>query len=694
MDFRKGLKYGLSLGGAFAPPLKTTFTPFWRWFTNERAKDLQETRELFDRVSLLYARSPHTGDQYVAGIFSTIVEQLRHPILDDAIDECVKKLLLAEPVFYKPEWRDNLSLSDEVAFKKLLRLQENYLQSSGLWTATFVDAIVDTLSGVREMLPDLPWAKEPSLFNGPLYSFFPNPLLAINGIINAFNHEDELKMGMFLDLQETFYRNLCHFNKHIPYTPLKKPLLMPSDSNLTPAEGVEAFLSGTPFYDFFHTSLPIRVPQETFFSHLWCVGGSGAGKTQFLSTLLLHHINSPDKPSVVLVDSHGDLISKVSRLDAIKERLILIDPKDIRHPPAVNIFDVGERYQNYDDVDKEQVVAGAIETLSYLFAHVLGSDLTTKQGAMFRFVMRLLITLPDTIGRHATLIDMLDLFEDHRPFLPAIENLPPIARRFFEKDFVDPKQFGPTKQQVRYRLNAILENPTLERMFTAPTTKLDLFKELNSGSIILIDTSQEFLKDASPTYGRIWLSLILQAIFERAAIPENERHATFLLVDECASYFDQNIDTILTSLRKYRCGAAFFHQYIGQTKENLRQSLASNTAIKMAARVSAHDARALAADMRCDTQFILGQPPLHFAAFISGVTSSAISAPVSVGKLEGERRMDDVTYHAFRDLNRQRLAITEKPGVPPPPNPDAPPAPKIPDPPDDGLTVDTTPRPW
>jgi hypothetical protein len=102
-------------------------------------------------------------------------------------------------------------------------------------------------------------------------------------------------------------------------------------------------------------------------------------------------------------------------------------------------------------------------------------------------------TLLQNLILTATILDMLALMDDPAPYEAAIAALPPIQRQFFGRDFKS-KTFAQTREQIRYRLNAILENPTLARLFTAPKTKLDFFDALNNGSIILIDTAKDFLK--------------------------------------------------------------------------------------------------------------------------------------------------------------------------------------------------------
>jgi hypothetical protein len=79
----------------------------------------------------------------------------------------------------------------------------------------------------------------------------------------------------------------------------------------------------------------------------------------------------------------------------------------------------------------------------------------------------------------------------------------------------------------------------------------------------------------------------------------------------------------------------------------------------MAGGVSTSDARALAADMRTTTDFILSQPKLHFACHIRNVTPNAVSIPVTVGELEQQPRLDDEFYEQLRALNRERVSHSQ-----------------------------------
>ena len=648
--------------------MPSTFTPFARRFTDERARNLSELRTLYNEVRAMHYASKYVEEDAVTNVCSRIVLDFRDRLPTTLFDPFARTLLalthLETTIFEFPEIKwdvAQLSLKQQVDLERLLTAKRHFLTND--------ERVIDFLLGglyrtFDALTADLPQTSEASAFTLPLINVLPEPRKLMDRLFGILWNPNYVDDGLFVALTQTMHGNLCAASGiEDPHNP-KRPYKLPSQQEASLAETVEAYFKNTPLVDFLMAPVPLRLSFEDRFSHMHVVGGSGAGKTQLLQHLILHDLQSNDPPALVIIDSQTDLINKLSHLalfnpngGRLADRLLYITPRDIAHPPALNIFDVNrERLGGYDEATKEQVTAGVIQTFDYLFSGLLGADLTAKQGVFFRFVARLLLALPKTFGRNATILDFIELMDDAAPYRKAIESLPPIQRRFFERDFPS-KTFAQTKEQIRYRLNAILENPTLARLFTSPTTKIDLFSALNNNSIILVDTAKDFLKGSSAHFGRIFISLVLQAVLERAAIPEHERKPAFLIVDEAASYFDSNIDDLLTEARKYKLGCVFAHQFLDQCTSSLRSSLAANTSIKMASGVSMSDARALAPDLRTTSDFILAQPKLSFAAHIRGVTPQAVSIPVPAGELEDEPRLSRVAYERLRELNRERVSL-------------------------------------
>jgi hypothetical protein len=639
-----------------------------RLFGNERAREIEELQQLYSYTRARHEASPYARPSVViAHEVTRVMDYVHHyapTALWGAFAEAVEAMLRPERhIFEFPEVRvEHLQLNEQVGLRDFLLKKNRFLDSPETALELIHETMTRLFVGIAEQLPR---AETPSPFTISLIHTLPDLGSDMCRIVNTLA-EDHL-LGLFNDIKDRLYRNLCDVSGNVAYEEQKRPWKHANDSALPLDELNDSYLGGTPFHRLFQTPVPLKFTQEERFNHMHVVGGTGAGKTTLLENLILNDLVSGDTPGLIVVDSQGDLLRKLTRLAVFDPdegklggRFVFITPRDIAHPPAVNVFDVNRaRLGTYDEATKEQVIAGVIQTFDYLFAGLLGADLTAKQSVFFKYVARLMLALPETLGRNATILDMMHLMEDPAPYRPAIESLPPIPRAFFERDFMS-KTFTQTKEQIRYRLQGIIENPTLARLFTSSRTKIDLFEEMNRGSIIFVDTAKDFLKDAHSHFGRIIISLVLQATLERAAIPERERRPTFLIVDEAASYFDGNIDDLLTDARKYKLGCVFAHQYLDQAAPSLRASLAANTSIKFAAGVSTADARALAADMRTSVDFILKQPSLQFACHIRNVTPHAVSIPVIPGLPDRADQLSAAQYERLREINRSRVSIAKE----------------------------------
>jgi len=102
------------------------------------------------------------------------------------------------------------------------------------------------------------------------------------------------------------------------------------------------------------------------------------------------------------------------------------------------------------------------------------------------------------------------------------------------------------------------------------------------------------------------IALLSQAIQERAAIPISKKLPTFVYIDEARDYFDENIDILINTVRKFNVGIILATQNLKQLKKyGLLETVLSSTSIKYAGGVSKEDARDLAGDMRCSADSIM-----------------------------------------------------------------------------------------
>lgn len=439
---------------------------------------------------------------------------------------------------------------------------------------------------------------------------------------------------------------------------------MPSQFDAkTPEVMVETYLGGTPLAALFDQELTFTIPTKSRFEHQHIVAGSGHGKTQTLQYLIAQDLAAmeEEKRTVIVLDSQGDLINNIAKLDvfgpggALHDRLVLIDPTDVEYPVSLNLFDVGQkRLDGYAPLERERLTNSILELYDFVLGTLLDAQMTQKQNVIFRYVTRLMLHIPD-----ATIHTLRELMEpgSEVKFAEHIAKLEGTAKHFFETEFAS-REFEQTKKQVLRRLWGILENQTFERMFSHPRSKLDLFTEMNAGKVILINTAKDLLKEqGTEIFGRFFIAMIAQAAQERATLYGSERVPTMAYIDEAQDYFDRNIGLILAQARKYNVGMVLAHQYLGQLEPKLQEAFAANTAIKFAGGVSAKDARSFAPMLYTDPPFIEAQGKGSFAAHIRGVTKHAVPLSFPFGYLEDLPVMTSQDRAAQREVMRERYAV-------------------------------------
>jgi hypothetical protein len=656
----------------------------FRW-SNTRAafvgsladRERAETLELYHRVDALFRRSRYVGDEAALDFTDEVVAEgcriagilPRGPLLG-ALGELVWQLLHGEPVFFGMPDREALntpSLEGEITLRQFLRKKETILSNPDHYERIWRDKIAILIAGFLGELPSGAFshteADDNFAFSVVLSDLCGHTAGIAERIMGTMYDEDITHAGLFDGVRAQFEHNMAAIMGMTPERAIQSGKRAPLPTEMTGTHRrdiVHLFLGRTPFAALFETPLPLTVPQSLRFEHTHILAGSGHGKTQTLQHLILNDLRQPDPPSMVIIDSQGDMLSKISHLaifnDALRDRLIIIDPRDVEHPPALNMFDVNlERISRYGAADREQILNGVVELYEYFFGSLLGAELTQKQSLVFRYLARLMIQIPS-----ANLRTMIELMDDLSPYKSVIEKLPESSRMFFEKEFTD-RQFGETRTQVKRRLYGIIENQTFERMFSSPKNRIDLPTALNEGKIVLVNTAKDFLKSNSSILGRYFIALTLQAALERAAIPERSRRPAFLYIDEASEYFDTNIDNLLIQARKYKLGIVVAHQYLDQLQGGLRASFAANTSIKLGGGVSDRDAHSVAPDMRTTPSFILeqsrGARETHFACYLRNVTPNAISISMPIGVMENEPQMSPAAYEELLERNRARISI-------------------------------------
>jgi len=580
--------------------------------------------------------------------------QLYHDEALNRVDDSILKL--------RPNSRD------AIAIREYLRFQIRFVQNYSDYMAQLQSHMAKLCRYLMTSIPlyALEGESNQAFLSAQFIDLLPDVPEVVEAVgVSSFN-DDLVAMNLLESLRRRFEANVMNVSKIDPRLPPinRHRYVMPTQATgMTDAEIVESYLIGTPLRSFFKTKLPLAINEQARFEHNHILGGTGHGKTQFIQKWIAKDIEMAmqERRSIVLIDSQGDLINKIARLDyfnpehgALKDKLVIIDPTDVQFPAAINMFALDDdRLTSYGLVEREKVQNSAISLYEHFFGELLGAELTAKQGVVFKYLARLMLEIPN-----ATILTLRDLVDDPKPFIPYMDKLTGSARVFFAREFLD-KSFNATRKQISKRLWGVLSTPVFERLFSSTETKIDLFKLMNEGHIILISTAKDLLKqDGASLYGRFFLSMIGQAIMERAVIPEEERTPTFLYVDECQDYFDETIELLLAQGRKYKISITLAHQFLDQLSISGRSSVLANTSIKAAGGMNAKDAKTLASEMRVTSDYLQSMKKTDygsdFAFWMKHDLPHAIKVNVPFGHLERLGRMNSASFQELLERNRDR----------------------------------------
>lgn len=595
------------------------------------------------------------------------------PELLRAVSDCIEHLVISNGIFPPTITWESVDHEGDEGFR--LR---RYLERHKRFHETFpvndhrfhlgLNAMFGSVFGALQSLPIS--QMEGSGFGVKLGEMIPDTYQAIDAIVGYSFDADLQRARLFEDLRNQFERNVFSVSgvdyNNQPSNPHR--YTMPRDYSGSRENLFEGYLSGTPFKALLDTPLPFAIPTKARFEHTHIVGGTGQGKTQLLSHFILQDLNemrAGKRKSIVLIDSQGDFIDRISSLgmfdprdtNGLADKLVIIDPSDVSYPTALNIFAINkERLKRYGPVERERTFNAAVELYEHFFQGLLGSELTAKQGVAFTYMARMMLEFED-----ATIFTLADLMENPHSFKDKVAGLSPSTKRFFETQLLS-KSYNQTRNQIVQRLWGVLSVPAFERMFGQSEHKVDLFELMNSGSVILINTSKDLLKtEGSAIFGKFFLAAIAQAIGERSVLKEEDRTETIIYLDEAHEYADASLEVLLNQGRKYKGGVVIAHQFLDQLSQGPKQNLLSNASVKIVGGLSHSDNQTFAREMDTTTDFLASlrkrESGTEFGLWIKHVIPHTLRLAVPFGPFDNEPVLDGEGQQLLKMQNRERYCV-------------------------------------
>lgn len=304
----------------------------------------------------------------------------------------------------------------------------------------------------------------------------------------------------------------------------------------------------------------IKIKRDDRRRHMYVIGKSGVGKSQFIATMAIQDIMNGE--GVCILDPHGDLIRDVlERIPPQRaEDVILFAPADIERPLALNLLEYDPRYPE----QKTFVINEMIKIFDKLY------DLKQTGGPIFEQYMRnaMLLIMSDPESG-STLMEIPKVLAD-----PDFRKLKldrcndPTVVDFWKKEAEKAGGDAALANIVPYitsKLTTFISNDMMRPIIGQQKSSFNLRDVMDSQKILLVDLSKGQVGEINAyLLGMILVGKILMSALSRTDMPQDKRKDFYLYIDEFQNFTTDSICSILSEARKYNLNLIIAHQYLGQ----------------------------------------------------------------------------------------------------------------------------------
>ena len=438
---------------------------------------------------------------------------------------------------------------------------------------------------------------------------------------------------------------------HLPISVTEAPKIKWLKSTAAPAPlNIPAEGLSLGYNEFRGVKTPIRLGDADRRRHLYVIGQTGTGKSNFLQEMAKQ--DAKNGKGFCFIDPHGDAIEDI--LTAIpKERaedVIVFDPSDIERPFGLNMLE-------YDPSRPEQktfVINEMIGIFDQLY------DLKATGGPMFEQYMRnAMLLIMDDPESGSTLMEIPKVLADEefrKMKLTRCHN--PLVVDFWTKEAEKAGGEAALANMVPYitsKLTTFLANDMMRPIISQQKSTLNFRDIMDNKKILLVNLSKGKIGEINARLlGMVVVGKILMSALSRVDMPEEQRVDFYLYMDEFQNVTTNSISQILSEARKYKLCLVIAHQFIAQLKEEISKAVFGNVGSIVALRVGAEDGEFL------EKQF---QPVFsandlvnvdNFHGFARVLVNNVLSKPFNIAFYPPTKGNQELA-NAFKQLSRLKF---------------------------------------
>lgn len=332
---------------------------------------------------------------------------------------------------------------------------------------------------------------------------------------------------------------------------------------------------------------PIRLTLEDRRRHMYAVGQTGVGKSNFLENLALQDMLNGE--GFAFVDPHGDTVDRLLAM-VPKERtedVIYFSPADMDFPMGLNLFEFNTPEQ------KDFLIQEAINMLYKLYDPQHQGIIGPRYEHWFRNAALTLMSDP----QGATFIDIPKVFTDNQYAKQKLKHVTDqTVLDFWNKEMAQTSDYHKSEVLGWFvsKFGAFLSNEMMRNIIGQTKSSFDLREVMDNKKILLVNLSKGRTGELnSKLLGMIFVMKFQAAAMSRANVPEDQRPDFGLYVDEFQNFSTDSFATIMSEARKYRLNLIVANQFTTQLTDEIRDAVFGNMGTIVAFRVGQNDVESL-----------------------------------------------------------------------------------------------------
>lgn len=364
--------------------------------------------------------------------------------------------------------------------------------------------------------------------------------------------------------------------------------------------------------------------------HLYIIGQTGTGKSNFLKNLVIQDIN--DGAGVCMIDPHGtDIQDVVAAVPPERHKdIIYFDPANLEHVIGLNMLEYDPRYPEQKTF--------VVNELFSIFQRLYGAN-PESMGPMFEQYFRnstLLVMEHPESGN--TLMDISRVMSDARYRRLKLEHATnPVVKQFWTEIATKAGGEASLENIVPYivsKFDVFTANDYMRPIIGQQHSAFNFRQIMDERKILLVNLSKGRLGEINANLiGMIIVGKILMAALSRVDTPADQLAPFFLHIDEFQNVSTDSIASILSEARKYKLGLVVAHQFIAQLDEKIRDAVFGNVGSLAAFRVGQEDAEFLQHqfDAVFDASDLMNVP--NYSAYVRILADGTPQKPFSIRTL-------------------------------------------------------------